>query len=95
MHEVVTKFGSVFRTDPGGNKRKDYFAATFEKVKEVEPENRELMKNMVVEIYEKTTGNKAFAANWRKPDGDADLDNGVSVGEEYPVDNINPDDIPF
>jgi hypothetical protein len=90
LHEWTTKLGSVFRKDPNGNKRKDYFAMTFAKGHEIIPENKAHMVEMVKEVHKKTSGNPEFADQWAPPNspkGTEDI--------EYPAEDINPDDIPF
>jgi hypothetical protein len=86
LHEFNTTFSSVYRTDPGGNKRKDYFAMTFAKGTEVAQENKGKVVEMIQEVVAKIgKGSPEIAA---PAVSGTDTDN-------YPTDDINPDDIPF
>jgi hypothetical protein len=77
--DYTTIFGSTFREDEK-NKRKSYYATTFSRGEAVKEENREKVREMIEEVHGKT-GQPAPAVSEEKI--------------EYPVEDINPDDIPF
>jgi hypothetical protein len=57
----------------------------FRRCKQIEPDNRDKMREMLKEIHEKT--GKPFAETYVPP---AEND-----GDDYPEQDINPDDVPF
>ena len=92
LHNFTTKFGSVYRED-AKNKRKSYYAMTFARGSELSEENRALVIEKIKEVHEKTASPE-FAKNWTPPGAEAELDEGVSRGAEYPAEDITGGGVP-
>ncbi len=85
FNDYQTVFKGTYRLDPK-NPRKNYWAMTFAKGAAVLDENKPKVLEMVQEVHKKV-GGTTFAVQYapEAPTGN----------EDYPVEDINPDDIPF
>lgn len=66
VHEYLTKFGSVERKDPKGNKRKDYCAMSFSIGEKVTDASKEKVIEMIKDVHERTS-KTAFADEYVAP----------------------------
>lgn len=85
LNEVITVAKGIYREDPNGNKRKNYWATTFEKGDMVE--DYEKMSTLTEEIYAKTSSISTHIANLEKEED--------SYTPNTKTPDINPDDVPF